>query len=192
MASRDQSMVVRGVSWRDYVILREALDTPGLKLTYCEGVLELMSPSRAHEELKTRVARLLELYGFLFKLPMNGYGSTTFRREAKQRGAEPDECWCVGPAMAEGAFPDIVLEVIQSNPILDKLEVYDGFEVPEVWLIVEGELRVHVRRTEGGYARVSQSPRLPELDLALLMQFASRVDHPTALQDFAAALGRSS
>jgi hypothetical protein len=30
---------------RDYVILREALDTPGLRMTYCEGALELMSPS---------------------------------------------------------------------------------------------------------------------------------------------------
>jgi hypothetical protein len=45
----EQRMLIHGVSWKDYVILREALDTPGLRMTYCEGALELMSPSRNHE-----------------------------------------------------------------------------------------------------------------------------------------------
>src|SRR6266545_8355516 len=95
----EQRMLIHGVSWKDYVILREALDTPGLRMTYCEGALELMSPSRAHELWKKTIARLIELYAFLRGLPLVGYGSTTFRREAKERGAEPDECWCVGALM---------------------------------------------------------------------------------------------
>jgi hypothetical protein len=40
----EQRMLIRGVSWKDYVILREALDTPGLRMTFCEGVLELLLP----------------------------------------------------------------------------------------------------------------------------------------------------
>lgn len=77
-------MLIHGVSWKDYVILREALDTPGLRMTYFEGVLELMGPSRAHELNKTSIARLVELYAFLQNLPLIGYGSTTFRNEAKE------------------------------------------------------------------------------------------------------------
>jgi Uma2 family endonuclease len=87
----EESMVIRGVSWKDYVILREALDTPGLRMTYCEGALELMSPSRDHELWKTTSARLIEMYAFLRELPLIGYGSTTFRNEAKQRGVSPGE-----------------------------------------------------------------------------------------------------
>ncbi len=129
----EQRMVIYGVRWRDYVNLREALDTPGLRMTFCEGTLELMSPSRLHELWKTSIARLLELYALERDLPLVGYGSTTFRLEAKERGAEPDECYRVGTLMKDGEMPDIVLEVIYTSPTLDKLHVYEGFAVPEVW-----------------------------------------------------------
>jgi Uma2 family endonuclease len=129
---RDQSILIRGVSWKDYVILREALDTPGLRMTYCEGVLEITTRSRRHEERKAMFARLVELYAFLRRLPLYAYGSMTFRDEAKERGVEPDECWCVRAPMPQGDVPDIVLEVIQSSPILDKLHVYDGLGAREV------------------------------------------------------------
>src|SRR6266545_3039001 len=97
----EQRMLIHGVRWKDYVILREALDTPGLRMTYCEGVLELMSPSRLHEMWKKTIARLVELYALERDLPLLGYGSTTFRNEAKERGAEPDECYRVGTMMKD-------------------------------------------------------------------------------------------
>jgi Uma2 family endonuclease len=184
-AEGEERMVVRGVSWKDYVILREALDTPGLRMTYCEGVLELMSPSRAHELWKTTAARLLETYAFLLDVPLVGYGSTTFRKEAKQRGAEPDECWRVGSLMKDGEFPDIVLEVIHTSPILDKLYVYDGFEVPEVWLWKENAFQIHRRNVGGGYAQVERSTFFPALDFASVAPFVTREDQHTALKEFA-------
>ena len=55
-------LVVNGVSWKDYTIAREALHGPGLRMAFCEGVLELMSPLRPHEEWKKNVARLVELW----------------------------------------------------------------------------------------------------------------------------------
>jgi Uma2 family endonuclease len=180
-------MVVHGVSWKDYVILREALDTPGLRMTYCEGVLELMSPSRNHELWKTTTARLIELYAFLRRLPLVGYGSTTFRKEAKERGVEPDECWRVGSLMRDGEIPDIVLEVIYTNPILDKLYVYDGLEIPEVWLWKDGAFELYRRRAQGGYDRVERSPLLPNLDFTLVARFVVREDQDVALREFADA-----
>lgn len=178
-------MAIYGVSWKDYVILREALDTPGLRMTYCKGVLELMSPSRAHERNKKTIARLIETYAFLLRLPLNGYGSTTFRREAKERGAEPDECWRLGSEMREGETPDIVLEVIETSPILDKLDVYDGLDVPEVWLFEAGAFSLHRRRRRGGYDRIARSRFLPALDFRLVARFAEREDQHVALAEFA-------
>lgn len=183
----DQRMLIQGVSWRDYVILREALDTPGLRMTYCEGVLELMSPSMTHEVEKTSIARLVELYAFLKKLPLIGYGSTTFRLEAKERGAEPDECYCVGRQITEGQFPDIVLEVILTNPLLDKLQVYAGFGVPEVWLFRDGAFEIY-ELAGASYTRADRSRFLPELDFTLLAALAVRPDQHAALQELAAAL----
>lgn len=34
----EQQMLIHGVSRKDYVIMREAVDTPGLRMTFCEGV----------------------------------------------------------------------------------------------------------------------------------------------------------
>jgi Uma2 family endonuclease len=184
----EQAMVIYGVSWKDYVILREALDTPGLRMTYCEGVLELMSPSRNHELWKKTTARLLETYAFLLRLPLVGYGSTTFRNEAKERGVEPDECWRVGSLMKDGEIPDIVLEVIYASPILDKLHVYDGLEIPEVWLWKDGAFELYRRRGAGGYDRIERSAFLPALDFTLVARFVTREDQDVALREFADAV----
>ncbi len=181
-------MLIHGVSWKDYVILREALDTPGLRMTYCEGVLELMSPSRNHELWKTTIARLIELYAFLLDLPLLGYGSTTFRNEAKERGVAPDECWRVGTQMRDGEIPDIVLEVIHTKPILDKLHVYDGLAIPEVWLWQDGAFALHRRLAEGGYARVERSIALPQVDFEIVARFVTREDQDVALRELAAAV----
>lgn len=187
VAPDEQRMLIHGVSWKDYVILREALDTPGLRMTYLRGSLELMSPSRAHEVGKKLVARLLEHYAFRRRLPLNGYGSTTFRHEAKERGAEPDECYAWGRSIDEGQFPDLVLEVIVTSPLLDKLEVYAGFGVPEVWLFRNGVIEVH-RLAGESYERVERSVLVPELDLALVARLAAGTDQLAALEAFDAAL----
>ncbi len=181
-AAVEQRMVIHGVSWKDYVILREALDTPGLRMTYCEGVLELMSPSMTHELNKKTIARLIELYAFLRELPLLGYGSTTFRREAKERGAEPDECYCVGRQMREGESPDIVIEVIHAAPMLDKLDVYRGLDVPEVWLFEDGAFAIH-RLVGEHYERIERSAFLPDLDLVLIARLAVRPDQDEALRE---------
>jgi Uma2 family endonuclease len=180
-------MVIHGVSWRDYVILREALDTPGLRMTYLKGTLELTSPSLTHELNKKTIARLVELYAFVKNLPLIGYGSTTFRLEAKERGAEPDECYCVGRRIREGEFPDIVLEVIHTSPILDKLEVYRGFDVSEVWLFRDDAFEIY-HLTDGAYVRAERSRLLPDLDFVLLGRLATRTDQDEALRELRALL----
>jgi Uma2 family endonuclease len=182
VAAVEERMVIFGVSWKDYVLLRETLDTPGLRMTYCEGTLELLRTSRTHELNKVSIARLIELYAFLRDLPLIGYGSTTFRNEAKERGAEPDECYRVGSMMKDGEFPDIVLEVIHTNPILDKLHVYQGFGVPEVWLFRNGAFELY-RLANDAYERIERSGFLPELDFALVAQLAVREDQHEALRE---------
>jgi Uma2 family endonuclease len=178
----ERRVLISGVAWRDYVIVREAIDSPGIRMTYCEGSLEIMSPSRGHEFDKKVIARLVELYAFVRRLPLNGYGSTTFRKEAKERGCEPDECYTVERQLQDGEFPDIVLEVIHTSPLLDKLSVYHAFAVPEVWLFEDGKFVVH-GWTEAGYQLLERSRLLPDLDLVLLARLAAYDDQQRALEE---------
>ena len=59
------------------------------------------------------IARLVEMYAADRDAPLYGYGSTTFRRELKERGLEPDECYCVGADLR--TYPDLAIEVVTTS-----------------------------------------------------------------------------
>jgi Uma2 family endonuclease len=185
----EQRMLLHGVSWKQYAILRELMDRPGLRMTYLEGALELMSPSREHELWKKNIARLVELYAHVKNIDLYGYGSTTFKQEAKERGAEPDECYLIDKPLND--FPEIVLEVVHTSPLLDKLDVYAGFGVAEVWVFREGAFALFaLDRSSGRYAQVARSVLVPDLDFATIARYALRTDTPQALRELEAELRR--
>src|SRR5690606_30466192 len=114
------------------------------RMTYSQGVVELMSPSRHHESDKTRFARLLEMWSEASGVELEGYGSWTLRDEKEDRGAEPDECYTVRRVAAdEQDRPDIAIEVIWTSGGLDKLQVYRKLGIREVWLYEHGSLRFY-------------------------------------------------
>jgi Uma2 family endonuclease len=177
----EQRMLLRGVSWKDYVTLRELMDGPGLRMTYLRGALELMSPSAEHEIWKKNIARFIEFYAHLENIDLYAYGSTTFKKEANERGAEPDECYLVDGNLVD--FPQIVLEVIHTSPLLNKLDVYAGFGVAEVWVFKDGAFQLFALDGDH-YAPIERSRLIPDLDFVLVARFAVRRDTPQALREF--------
>lgn len=166
----ERRLVLHGVPWATYVVLRDTLDErSSVRLTYLEGTLELMSPSGDHEDLKKMIARLLEAWAEERDVDLNGRGGQTFRKEAKARGLEPDECYAVGPF---GEVPDIAIEVVIASGLVDKLDVYAGLGVPEVWDWQRGALSVH-RLVGERYEPRARSEILPEIDLEHLAGFVS-------------------
>lgn len=185
----EQRFVIQGVPWNTYVRLRDELDTPGLRMTFCEGTLELMSPSIEHEAAKTSIARLIEFFALERDVPLHGYGSTTFRREAKSRGLEPDECYCLGGPLKE--IPDIAIEVVLTSGGLDKLPVYSGLGVREVWLWERDAFHIHALRGEA-YEAIAASELIPDLDLVALARFVRWPDQHEAVKAFRAWLRNGS
>jgi Uma2 family endonuclease len=170
--------------------MRELLDGPAIRLAYLEGALEIMSPSSRHEFLKTQIARLLEMFSVERRVPLIGYGSTTFRSEARERGVEPDECYCVGRELGEGdAAPDIAIEVVLTNWTVNKLSIYAGLGVGEVWLWRADQFELYVLEGEG-YRALDPGDRsvlVPSLDFAVLAEFVRRPDQygaALAFRDF--------
>lgn len=178
----ERRFVLHGVSWATYVMLRDALDQQGgVKLTYLKGTLELMSPSNLHEDAKTIIARLIEAWATERDLDLRGFGGATFRREAKERGLEPDECYKLGRLDEEGV-PDIAIEVIVTSGLIDKMAVYAGLGVPEVWEWRPATRMLTVHRLVGDhYEERTHSEVLPALDLALLSQFITPGENQTRL-----------
>ncbi|MDX2244351.1 MAG: Uma2 family endonuclease [Leptolyngbyaceae cyanobacterium bins.302] len=183
---QEQRFLLSGVTWEQYEILRATLDRPGLQMTYLEGMLELFMPSEEHEEIKTTIARILEFYALEKNIRLYGFGSATYRKKAKERGLEPDECYYLE---TKKEFPDIAIEVIVTSNLLDKLAVYAGLEVPEVWVWQNDQLLIYHWR-ETGYEQIFTSEFLPNLDLELLSRCVLTNDQHDAILAFRAALRR--
>ncbi|MEM9540221.1 MAG: Uma2 family endonuclease [Cyanobacteria bacterium P01_E01_bin.42] len=181
----EQRILLHEVSWEEYLRLSDVFIDSFPRIHYLEGTLELiMSHSSEHERLKTIIARLLETYAMERRLELNGYGNTTFRRQVAQRGAEPDECYCLGVL---GNVPDIVLEVVLTSGGIEKLSLYGGLGISEVWFWEEGEFRLYCWQG-GDYILRDRSVLLPDLDFSLLSQFVGYENQTEAAIAFRDAL----
>jgi Uma2 family endonuclease len=188
-AEADQRVRLHGVSWRDYeTVLAIRGDDAGVRLTYLRGELEFMRPSWRHGLIQKTIARLVEIYALERDIELEGAGSWTVKEELQERGAEPDECYFLRrPDGAQPERPDLALEVVHTSGGLDKLEVYRGLGVPEVWFWREGRLEVHL--LEGGaYVSSPTSRLLPDLDLDLLLRHLDPEHQSRATRNYLAAL----
>lgn len=179
----DQRVVLHGVEWKTYRALRELIDRPGVRMTYLTGALEIMSPSRKHEILKKQIARFVELFALERDVPLFGYGSSTLREELEERGIEPDECWAIGRALGDDEPPDLAVEVVLTSGGLNKLEVYRGLRVREVWFWFQGRIEVYELKDDR-YVQRTDSRFIPGLDLAELATLVEAADQHTALKAF--------
>lgn len=184
-AAEGEQRLVLSADWRTYCVLRELLDSPAVRMYFLRGALEIMSPSSRHELVKKMFARLVEMFALERGVPLNGYGSTTFKKEAKEAGAEPDECYVVGTPLVE--YPDIVIEVVITGGGLPKLPIYDRFGVPEVWFWMEDGFHLYARGADG-YEAVAASRLVPGLDFELLGRFLHRTDQTSAVAEYRDAL----
>jgi Uma2 family endonuclease len=186
----DQRFTLHGVSWQQYETLRDTFENyAGLRLTYLKGNLEFFMPSRKHELLKKVLARLLELYALETNTRIYGFGSETYRKQAKERGLEPDECYCIEVVKE---IPDIAIEINLTSGSIDKLEVYRGLGIPEVWIWQDSKLLVyHLHFLPDGsieYQIIPKSKFLPHLDLDLLVRCANIPDQHDAVVEFRKSL----
>jgi Uma2 family endonuclease len=181
----DQRVILNGIDWWQYEsFLAIRGDTAGVRVTYLEGQLEIMSPSQSHEMLSKLIARLLEAYadenGFVFE----GYKSMTMRNAPKLRGIEPDECYAIG---APKDSPDLAVEVMWTHGGIDKLDVYRGLGVKEVWIWKKEELKAYELRGDA-YVEISQSVVIPGLSPSFIAGFLDCETQTEAVRKLRAAL----
>ena len=185
-AQDDQSVVMRDVSWELYEMLLEARGESSVpRMAYLDGDLELMSPGKPHETDAKMIGRLLEAYAEERDLPLNGFGNWTVKDKKRKLGLEPDGCYELGPE--ERTRPELAIEVEKGRRGIDKLDIYRGLGVPEVWRWRKGRLHIYVLRG-ADYVEVERSEFLPELDLAVLTTFVVTTDQTASVKAFRAAL----
>jgi Uma2 family endonuclease len=183
----DHIVVLDGVTGADYQRMREIRgDRSAPRIAYAEGRLEMMSPSRDHETLKSLIGRLVEVYCLEAGVEFSAYGSWTLEDKAVNHGVEPDECYVFGDLRA-APRPDLASEVVWTSGGLGKRQISRALGVREVWRWRRGRITVHVLR-DGAYEAVERSEALPGLVLEELQSYLDRPSTSRAIRDYRDAL----
>jgi Uma2 family endonuclease len=185
----DHIVVVRNAVWSDYQRLQELRgERPVPRLAYLKGALELMSPWREHEALKSLIGQLVEAWCLERGMEFKAFGSWTLESKETDRGVEPDECYVFGRE-PDAQRPDLAIEVIWTSGGIDKRAIYHALGVREVWFWRRGRLTAHVLRPDG-YEEVAASEVLPGIDLGVLASFLDRPTASQAIREYRAVLQR--
>jgi Uma2 family endonuclease len=178
--------VLRGVLYHEYVKLRDEPANGHLRMTYHDGVLEIMSPESRHEIPSRRFGLIVFVLAEELDIAYQGTSSTTFRRGVvglkKGNGKEPDESFYFAHAMEilgkhpidldRDPPPDLWIEVDNRASSRGRLPVYAALGVPEVWRyrVATGRLWFG-RLVDGGiYEPIERSLCLPMLTPSLVRE----------------------
>ena len=174
---------LHAVTWEQYETLITTVgDRPRLRMSYLDGTLEIMTISPEHEMIKKMIARLLEIYAIEADLALYSTGSATFRQRAARRGLEADESYCLD---RRKDIPDIAIEVVLTSGVIDKMNIYQGLGVLEVWVWQAGTIVVQqLREDRSGYTECPGSALIPALNLQLLADHILPQEEPQALRRF--------
>lgn len=164
--TRDQRIVHHGRTWQQFKLIQEGFaDSPGVRLFYYNGTIEILMPGRDHEGFKTIIGYLIETFFFERSIKFEPTGSMTQEAESVA-SAQADESYCIGESKP---IPDLSIEVVFTSGGPSKLARYKALGVPEVWFWEDGLFSLYHLR-ENNYERIYQSELtgLKDLEMDLL------------------------
>lgn len=178
-----QRVVLHGISWETYEHLLADLANRSLpRLTFDQGVLEIMSPTPEHEEYNRTLAAVIELVAAELQINIRRLGSTTFKRPDLLKGFEPDSCFYVQSVprirgkrrieLPQDPPPDLLIEVDVTSSSLDRFSLFARTGVPEVWRY-DGSRVLLYQLVEGQYVEIERSlafPILADEDVTLWLE----------------------
>ena len=179
-------LLLREVPWDAYMAIREPSGNDHMRMTYHDGVLEIMSPGPLHERGSRRLDQVVLAVAVALDIACSGVGSTTFRRKGddprRGSGKEPDQGFYVAhEALVRDKDeidldvdppPDLAIEVDDTTDSDLKMLAYAALRVPEVWIYEAREERLRFLRLgeDGTFTEIASSLSFPMLSPALVLE----------------------
>ncbi len=158
-----QLLVHRDRTWAQFKHLQQGYDgSTGVRLAFFQGIVEVLLPGRSHERFAEVIGTLLTFFFWIKGINYFPDGSTT-QEQPELASIEPDKSYCLG---IEKNRPDLAIEVTVTSGSINKLDLYNTLNIPEVWFWEDGSLAIYHLR-DGQYDRQESSPLLPKLDINL-------------------------
>lgn len=187
ISSETSYVLLYNVSWEQLEQLDINLAGTSARLTYLDGILEIMSPiSDDHEDAKSTVSSLLEVYMRAKKIRFYMRGSATIGKKKDKTRREPDESYNLG---TKKPIPDLIVEITVTSGGINQLEIYKRLGVSEVWFWEDGFLSVYCLH-DNKYTKVTKSALLPDLDLDLLARYSRMADQYDAIEEYSQVISQ--
>jgi len=173
MMQVNQRLILQGISWDFYEqLLNEFKSSNALHFAYDNGTLEVEVPLGKHEIPIRLLADLVSNICVEKDIEVRNVGSTTFRKRAKAKGIEPDTAFYIQNAarvsglldldLTKDPPPDLAIEVDVTSPSLNKMPIYAGLKISEIWLY-KGKKVEFLKLVGEQYVPVKHSIALPFL-----------------------------
>jgi len=186
------SVTFQDVSWDEYEELLEQVgEAPGLRISYDNGSLQVMTISSEHEKYAFFINSLIAGIRLRLRLNILAFGSATMRKRKRKKGNEPDACFYVQTASLIGNRiqldfetdppPDIAVEIDVHHDSRSKFPIYAALGVPEIWrydgrvMTVYHLAKVAADTDASLYVEQDTSAALPILTAQLLTEMIERM-----------------
>jgi Uma2 family endonuclease len=161
----DGRVVLNG-TWEQFKLIQKVSEnSPGIKLSFFAGAIEILMPGFQHENFSEIIGYLVTTFLLQQAIKFYPWGSMT-QKKTPEASTQADKSFCLGEPKL---IPDLSIEVVYTRGGLSKLPKYRALGVPEIWFWEDGTLRLYHLR-EDGYEQVIQSQLsgLETLDIDLL------------------------
>lgn len=184
LTPQNQRFVLPGRhSWEQFKTIQAVMGQSNLRITYIDGVIELMTVGEQHESIKTMIGFLIELYLFNQGIEFIPVGSATRESQEKSVSFEPDESYYLGE---KKEHPDLAIEVNITSGSSKKLEKYQRFGIQEVWMWENNQFLIFSLENDS-YVQIQQSKLLPNLNFSFLEECVVMPSRLEAIQKFTTA-----
>lgn len=170
---RADRVVLHNISWQQFEnLLADLGESRAARVAYDDGTLEIMTPLPEHEYYKEVIGDAIKEIAEVLDQDYESLGSTTWKREIKKAGVEPDNCFYFQNEprirgklefdLSQDPPPDLALEIDVTSKSLNRFSIYARLGVPEIWCYDSGELKIYQLENEG-YIEVETSLVFPTL-----------------------------
>jgi Uma2 family endonuclease len=189
-------VLLKDISWQQFeAILDELEERRAARISYSNGVLEIMVPLPEHEKAKEIIGDLVKILLEKLQIGFEPLGSTTFKNERMTQAVEADTCFyiqnyetVIGKNRIDLTVdppPDLAIEIdITSRTQFDN---YRLLGVPELWRYTQHGLQINLLQ-EGNYVKSNLSPNFPGIPIIELINQAVKqnnsVGRSQAIREF--------
>ena len=173
-----QQLLLQDISWEDFEeILEDLGEHRSSRISYSNGVLEIMVPLPEHEKDKEIIGDLVKILLEELEIDFEPLGSTTFKNMIMAQAIEADTCFYIKNYRAVigknridltvDPPPDLAIEIDITNRT--RLDNYLLLKVPELWRYTRKGLQIYL--LEGGrYIESQTSPNFPNIPITELIE----------------------